>query len=252
MPSRDHRESGREAASSESLSVEWIGEMSYADALALQHDAVSDRLAGRTGDRLFLLEHPKVITLGRSTDRANLRVGEARLRELGIELFEVGRGGDVTYHAPGQLVGYPVIDLEALGRRDVHAHLRSLESGLISALEELGVPAERLPGWTGVFVDRARSVSGGGPPRKIASIGVGVRRWVTFHGFALNVTIDLEGFDAIVPCGLHEVEMTSIAVELAREEGVSHLNPAWHSALDARVREVVGQYMQVHLAADSD
>ena len=100
---------------SELLSVEWIGETSYADALALQHQAVADRLAGRTGDRLLLFEHPKVITLGRSTDRANLRYGEARLREMGVELFEVGRGGDVTYHAPGQLVGYPIIDLDALG-----------------------------------------------------------------------------------------------------------------------------------------
>jgi lipoate-protein ligase B len=235
---------------SKSLSIEWMGETAYADALALQHQAVTDRLAGRTEDRLLLLEHPKVITLGRSTDRANLRTGEARLRELEIELFEVGRGGDITYHAPGQLVGYPIIDLDALDRRDVHAHLRRLEAGLIEALEELGVPAQRLPGWTGVFVDRSRSVERRGPERKIASIGVGVRRWVTFHGFALNVTIDLEGFDSIVPCGLREVEMTSIAVELAQEEGVPHLNPAWHSALDARVRDVVGRSMQVQLARD--
>jgi lipoate-protein ligase B len=104
-----------------------------------------------------------------------------------------------------------------------------------------------MPGWTGVFVDRSRSASGVGPERKIASIGVGVRRWVTFHGFALNVTIDLLGFESIVPCGLAEVEMTSVAVEMAREEGVPHLLPAWHSALGARVREVVSRSMQVHL-----
>ena len=120
---------------SEPLSVEWLGQVSYADALALQHEAVADRLAGRTSDRLLLLEHPAVITLGRSTDRSNLRDGEARLREIGVELFEVGRGGDVTYHAPGQLVGYPIIDLDALGRRDVHDHLRSLEAALIEALD---------------------------------------------------------------------------------------------------------------------
>ena len=238
------------SAVSESLAIEWQGETSYADALAQQHLAVADRLAGRTRDRLLLFEHPKVITLGRSTDRAHLRLGEARLRELEIELFEVGRGGDITFHAPGQLVGYPIIDLDALGRRDVHQHLRSLETALIEALDELGVPAQRLPGWTGVFVDRARSAEREGRERKIASIGVGVRRWVTFHGFALNVTIDLQGFDSIVPCGLHDVEMTSVAVELAREEGVASLNPAWHSALDARVREVVGRSMQVHLARD--
>ncbi len=237
---------------SEPLSIEWLGETSYADALARQHQAVADRLAGRSPDRLLLVEHPAVITLGRSTDRANLRLGEARLRELGIELFEVGRGGDITFHAPGQLVGYPIIDLDALGRRDVHTHLRRLEAALIEALDELGVPARRMPGWTGVFVDRARSAARGGPERKIASIGVGVRRWVTFHGFALNVTIDLVGFDPIVPCGLREVEMTSVAVELAREEGVAELNPAWHSALDARVRDVVGRSMQRQLSRDSD
>ena len=232
---------------SESFSVEWLGEMSYADALALQHRVVADRLAGRTTDRLLRLEHPRVITLGRSTDRANLRMGEAQLRELGIELFEVGRGGDITFHAPGQLVGYPIIDLDALGRRDVHLHLRSLEAALIDALEELGVPAKRMPGWTGVFVDRSRSASPAGPERKIASIGVGIRRWVTFHGFALNVTIDLLGFDSIVPCGLTGVEMTSVAVEQAREEGVPHLLPAWHAALGAHVREVVARSMRTHL-----
>jgi len=229
------------------LSIEWIGETAYGDALAHQHQAVADRIAGRTPDRLILLEHPPVVTLGRSTDRANLRAGEDRLRELGVELFEVGRGGDVTYHAPGQLVGYPILDLLALGRPDVHAHLRRLEAGLIDALEELGVPACRMPGWTGVFIDRARSSQPRGPERKIASIGVGVRRWVTFHGFALNSTIDLRGFESIVPCGLRDVEMTSVAVELAREEGVPSLDPAWNDALDVRVREVVGRTMRTHL-----
>ncbi len=233
---------------SESLSVEWLGRKSYAEALALQHEAVADRLAGKTGDRLLLLEHPAVITLGRSTDRSNLRLGEARLRELGVELFEVGRGGDVTYHAPGQLVGYPIVDLDALDRRDVHRHLRTLEAALIEALDELGVETQRLPGWTGVFVDRSRNIAGSERERKIASIGVGIRRWVTFHGFALNVTIDLEGFDSIVPCGLRDVEMTSVANELAREEGIDELNPAWNIALDDHGREVVGRSMQAHLA----
>jgi lipoate-protein ligase B len=230
-----------------SLSVEWLGETPYADALAYQHRAVADRIAGITSDRLILVEHPAVVTLGRSTDRANLRVGEDGLRELGVEVFEIGRGGDVTYHAPGQLVGYPIVDLQSLGRPDVHAHLRRIEAGLIDALEELGVPARRVPGWTGVFVDRARSSHARGPERKIASIGVGVRRWVTFHGFALNTTIDLAGFDSIVPCGLQDVEMTSVAVELAREEGVPALDPAWNEALDVRIREVVGRTMQRHL-----
>ncbi|HIF92089.1 MAG TPA: lipoyl(octanoyl) transferase LipB [Myxococcales bacterium] len=237
---------------SDSLSVEWLGQISYSDALALQHEAVADRLAGRKSDRLLLLEHPAVITLGRSSDRSNLRLGESRLRELGVELFEVGRGGDVTYHAPGQLVGYPIIDLEALGRRDVHAHLRRLEAGLIAALDELDVAAHRLPGWTGVFVDRDADSDPGIRERKLASIGVGVRRWVTFHGFALNVTIDLAGFDSIIPCGLRDVEMTSVTLEMARGESVSHLNPVWDSALAARTREVVGRCMQEHLGRSKD
>lgn len=229
------------------LPVEWLGSVAYAEGLALQRQAVADRIAGRTPDRLLLLEHPPVITLGRSTDRAHLRADEATLRSRGVELFEVGRGGDVTYHAPGQLVGYPVLDLDALGRRDVHAHLRRIEAGLIEALESLGVPAKRVPGWTGVFVDRARSGRGGGPERKIASIGVGIRRWVTFHGFALNVTVDLRGFQTIVPCGLSGVEMTSVAEERAIETGAGPREAAGHPSLDAQVRAAVGECMQRQL-----
>jgi lipoate-protein ligase B len=227
------------------LSVEWLGTRPYADALAFQETAVRDRLAGRSPDRLLLLEHPQVVTLGRSADPDNLKLGEDELRAAGVDLFEVGRGGDVTYHAPGQLVGYPIIDLDALGRRDVHAHLRSLESALIDSLEEIGVPSMRIPGWTGVFVDRERSSRPDGRERKIASIGVGVRRWVTFHGFALNVTIDLAGFEAIVPCGLRDVEMTSIEIELARRADVGVLG---RDELDARVRKIVGESMRFHLS----
>lgn len=226
------------------LSIEWLGLVPYADALALQEEAVRDRLAGRIPDRLLLLEHPQVVTLGRSSDPRHVRSGEDDLRASGVELFDVGRGGDVTYHAPGQLVGYPIIDLEALGRCDVHRHLRTLEGGLIDALERLGIPAKRIPGWTGVFVDRARSARPQGRERKIASIGVGVRRWVTFHGFALNVTIDLDGFDAIVPCGLAEVEMTSVA----REGVIERLDlPSDAREVDARVRALVVEEMKRHL-----
>ncbi|MHA7837073.1 MAG: lipoyl(octanoyl) transferase LipB [bacterium] len=236
---------GREA--SPGLSIEWLGLRPYGEALALQREAVADRIAGRTPDRLLLLEHPPVVTLGRSTDRANLKLGIEALRGRGIELYEVGRGGDVTYHAPGQLVGYPIVDLDRLGRRDVHEHLRSLEQGLIDALEELGLGSRRIPGWTGVFVDRARSLGRrGGPERKIASIGVGLRRWVTFHGFALNVSLDLSGFESIVPCGLSEVEMTSVSAELAEGSGA----PGEMSSkdLDVRVREVVGRRVAARLS----
>jgi len=132
------------------------------------------------------------------------------LAARGVAVHEVARGGDVTYHAPGQLVGYPIVDLAARGKCDVHAWLRTLEDLVGEALVALGVCWRRVPGWTGVFAD----VPATPRPRKIASIGVGVRGWVTFHGFALNVDLDLSGFDAIVPCGLHAVEMTSIAREL--------------------------------------
>lgn len=233
------------------LEVEWLGLVAYGEALALQEDAVRARLSGEAGDRLLLLEHSPVVTLGRSTDRANLKRSEAELRAAGIDLFEVSRGGDVTYHAPGQLVGYPILDLEALDRRDAHAHLRRLETALIEALESLGVPAQRVEGRTGVFIDRSRSARPDGPDRKIASIGVGLRRWVTFHGFALNVSIDLTGFDAIVPCGLADVEMTSVARELAEAGGFDARSATDRRDLDERVRAVVTEQMQRQLEPDS-
>lgn len=225
----DAADDGTRAAASDSraaarsdrpaLSVEWLGRVPYGEALAIQEDAVRARVTGRTVDRLLLLEHPPVITFGRSAKPGHLLLGEASLRARGVELFEVARGGDVTYHAPGQLVGYPIVDLSAPGRRDVHAFLRQLETGLIDALEAWAIPACRVEGRTGVFIDRTRSRRPGGLERKIASIGIGLRRWVTWHGFALNVDLDLSGFDAIVPCGLPDVVMTSVARELAIERG---------------------------------
>ena len=224
----------------DAIGIEWQGTLRYGDGLALQERAVADRVAGRTPDRVLLLEHPAVVTLGRSTDPANLRLSADELRDKGIEVFEVGRGGDVTYHAPGQLVGYPILDLDAQDRRDVHVHLRRIEAALMEALESFGIPARRVEGRTRVFVDRARSAVPDGPDRKIASIGVGVRKWVTFHGFALNVSIDLAGFEAIVPCGLHDVEMTSVARELEREGRLDGTEPA---TLDPAVRARVGAAM---------
>ncbi len=190
------------------LEVEWLGLVPYAAALSLQREAVEARRRGVCPDRLLLLEHPPVITLGRRADESNLLLDRGQLAARGVEVHQVSRGGDVTYHAPGQLVGYAIVDLEARGCRDVHRFLRLQEAALIDGLLGLGVPAERRPGMTGVFV------TGSTPPRKIASIGIGLRGWVSWHGFALNLSLDLAGFEAIVPCGLRGVEMTSVAREL--------------------------------------
>ncbi len=192
------------------LAIDWLGTVPYGRALELQKQAVEECRAGRAGDRLMLLEHPPVVTFGRSARAENLRVSASELQQRGIELQHVSRGGDVTYHGPGQLVGYPIVDLGRRGERDVLAWLRRIEGCLIEALATLGLPAMRVEGRTGVFVAGAR------PPRKIASIGVGVRGWVTWHGFALNVTLDPAAFDVIVPCGLHDVEMTNLAQEAGR------------------------------------
>jgi lipoyl(octanoyl) transferase len=209
-----------------SLEVRELGRVGYRDALELQDELVAARRRGEGADTLLLLEHPPVVTLGRTASGEHLLVAKDALAARGVEVFEVARGGDVTYHAPGQLVGYPIVDLAARDARDVHAWLRTLEELIGVALAELGVPWRRVPGWTGVFVDDSEAPR----PRKIASIGVGVRGWVTLHGFALNVDLDLAGFDAIVPCGLHAVEMTSIARELGDRAP---------SDLSARARDAV-------------
>ncbi len=192
------------------LVIERRGRVSYADAWKLQEERVAARRAGEAPDSLFLLEHDPVVTLGRGSHEENLRLSRDALAARGVDVFEVNRGGDVTFHAPGQLVGYPVINLDARDARDLHAYLRRLEAVLCDVLVSFGVTPRLVDGRTGVFV----VLPGTDPLRKIASIGVGARGWVTFHGFALNVDLDLAGFDAIVPCGLSDVEMTSLAHEL--------------------------------------
>lgn len=181
------------------LEVRDLGVVPYGEALELQRGLAADRIAGHIPDTLLLLEHPPVITLGRGWKASSLPVDPDALRARGIEVFDIERGGDVTYHGPGQLVGYPIIDLNR-HRPDLHWYLRSLEDVLISALSAFDITAERSTGYTGVW-------TGG---RKIASIGIHVRQWVTWHGFALNVTTDLTPFSLIVPCGIPDVQMTSI------------------------------------------
>jgi len=183
------------------LEVVQAGTVPYEDALAWQRELAEDRIAGRLDhDVLLLLEHPPVVTFGRNSRAAHL------LNPHGVEVFEVERGGDVTFHGPGQLVGYPILDLGGSGgayKKDLHWYLRTLEQALIDALALLEIPAERNPGLTGVWTRG----------RKIASIGIHVKQWVTWHGFALNVTTDLAHFDRIVPCGIQGVEMTSVERE---------------------------------------
>jgi lipoyl(octanoyl) transferase len=202
------------------LEVRELGRQTYADALELQRELRRRRAEGALGhDVLLLTEHPPVVTLGRGTRATSLPHPPALLQRRGAELFEVERGGDVTFHGPGQLVGYPIVDLSG-HRRDLHWYLRRLEDVIIAAVESLGVPAARTPGLTGVWT----------AGRKIASIGIHVRQWVTLHGFALNVTTDLSWFDLIVPCGIEQVVMTSLAEELLRED---------EAALEAEARRAV-------------
>ena len=197
------------------LETSWLGTVPYGAALERQLAAVEARRAGGP-DRLLLLEHPPVVTLGRSAKPENLLTPREQLAARGVEQHEIARGGDVTWHGPGQLVGYLIADLAARGARDVSLWLRGIEAALMDALAELGVPSRRVDGMTGVFV-APRTGEAISRPRKIASIGVGLKGWLSYHGFALNVTPDLAGFSDIVPCGLAGVTMTSLARELGRE-----------------------------------
>ena len=195
------------------------GRVPYDRALDWQRTLAAARIDGRLeADVLLLLEHPPVVTLGRTAREAHV------LRSDGLDVVEVERGGDVTFHGPGQLVGYPIFDLRGPPyRQDLHWYLRTLEDALIVALAELGIPAERNAGYTGVWTRG----------RKIASIGVHVKQWVTWHGFALNVTTDLAQFERIVPCGIPDVEMTSVERERGKGKGERGL---WDASVAAVIR----------------
>jgi lipoate-protein ligase B len=189
-----------------------LGRLGYVEALELQRSLARDRISGAIPqDLLLLVEHPPVVTLGRSSKQKHLVASPEFLQSKGVELFEVERGGDVTFHGPGQLVGYPIIDLKR-HKQDLHWYLRKIEEALINSLGDYGIPGERNTAYTGVWT---RGL-------KIASIGVHARDWVTWHGFALNVTTDLSYFDLIVPCGIDGVVMTSIARELGSEDISMH------------------------------
>jgi lipoyl(octanoyl) transferase len=209
------------------LAIERPGRVPYAEALELQDRLVAQRRAGEISDTLLLLEHPHVLTLGTAAHHRHVLIDEQQQRLLGIETFEAGRGGDVTYHGPGQLVGYPVLDLKP-DRCDLHRYVRDLEDVLIRAVRHFGISAARRAGLTGVWVADA----------KIAAIGVRVSSgWITSHGFALNVTTDLAYFDAIVPCGIRGLGVTSIqqitGVRVAMADACDAVAAAFAAVFDA-------------------
>lgn len=179
-----------------------LGTREYGEVWELQRELVGKRQRDEIPDTLVLVEHPHVITLGRGTHKENV------LAPGDVPLFEIERGGDVTYHGPGQLVGYPILLLREPGERDLHLYLRNLEEALLRTVGAFGIPGERKDGWTGVWT--------GGGTRKLASIGVAVKRWVTLHGFALNVSTELARFAAINPCGLEATVMGSMETILGR------------------------------------
>ena len=189
------------------LAVRRLGVIAYADALALQRSLVEERKADRIPDTLLVLQHPAVITLGVKGDggRANIVATPERLADLGIDVQETGRGGDVTYHGPGQIVGYPILDLKP-DRCDVHRYVRDVEEVMIRVCADWGVTAGRITGLTGAWVGA----------EKIAAIGVRISRWITSHGFALNVTTALDHFTLIVPCGIGDRGVTSLERAAAR------------------------------------
>ena len=189
------------------LRISWLGQIKFADALALQKDIVARKCEDRAAaDEVLLLEHEPVYTIGRTPDKSSL-LGGAHLPH---PLFAINRGGQATYHGPGQLMGYPIVDLRLCGQ-DLHRYLRWLEQILVDLLAEFQIAGARRDGLTGVWI---------GHQRKIASIGVGVRHWITMHGFALNVCGDLAPFAQIVPCGVNDVAMTSMERELGQSISV--------------------------------
>src|SRR5579863_839828 len=191
------------------LEVTDLGRMRYAEAVAVQKDLVERRKQGLIPDQLLFVEHAHVITQGRNGHAENLLASEEELRSAGVEFYPTNRGGDITYHGPGQIVGYPILDLREW-KRDVVAYVRTVEQAIMDALAEFGIAAGRVPGCTGVWVDG----------KKVAAIGVHISRWVTSHGFALNHTTDLSYFQYIVPCGLTKpvTSMRELGSTATREE----------------------------------
>lgn len=206
-----------------SLETRHLGRVPYNEALALQGELVEARRDGGIGDTLLLLEHDPVYTIGRTRDKSSLGDSSA----LPHPLVEINRGGQATFHGPGQLVGYPILDLRAYGK-DLHTYLRALESMLAATCADFGIQAGSRVGLTGVWVG----------DRKLASIGVGVRHWISMHGFAINIGSQMDGFDAIIPCGIADVTMTSVSRECGREVSVDEFASALIPHAEAKLRSL--------------
>jgi lipoyl(octanoyl) transferase len=268
----------RESAAKKLISVVQLGTIDYATGLCLQQRLVELRKEGRIGDVLLLLEHTPVITLGRNAKSKNILASPELLAQRGVEVFECDRGGDVTFHGPGQLVGYPILDLRGFGTSDgkrktlgAIEYVRKLEEVLIRTCADFGIPANRIPGLTGVWTDgpcRGGSSTrpDGAEPRphteqqtaKIAAIGVHISRAVTSHGFALNVNTDLSYFDLIVPCGIESKPVTSMAKELGKQIALQEVAHSlarsfgavfesqilWLESLDTLLSETIGVPMR--------
>jgi lipoyl(octanoyl) transferase len=192
------------------LAVVELGRRDYVSVLALQEQTHAARIRGEVADTLYLVEHDPVITLGRAAKQDHVLASAGQLAERGIELHEIGRGGDVTYHGPGQLVAYPIFDLRP-DRCDVRRYVRSLEQVMLQVAESFGLSAHRIEGKTGAFCDQ----------RKYGALGVRISRWVTMHGIAMNVNTDLDAFSLIVPCGLRDTQVTSLSRETGRQISMS-------------------------------
>jgi len=206
------------------LRISWLGRINFADALAFQEDAVARKREDRdAADEVLLLEHEPVYTIGRTPDKSSL-LGAAHLPH---PVFAINRGGQATYHGPGQLMGYPIVDLRRCGQ-DLHRYLRWLEQTLVEFLASCGISATQREGLTGVWVGN----------RKIASIGVGVRYWITMHGFALNVCGDLAPFANIVPCGISDVTMTSMEKETGKSLSVVDVAHAFEKLIREKIRDL--------------
>ena len=222
----DRVDTQRSAPRASALVIRQLDRMPFGEALELQNELREARMAGRIPDTVLLLEHPDVITFGCSARPENTRLSDPELKRAGYEVYRTNRGGDVTYHGPGQLIGYPILDLSQRGG-DVDVYLRQLEEVLIETLTEFTIAAVRREGYAGAWLDERR---------KIASIGVSVRRWVSMHGFALNVSCDLSRFDSIVACGLRDAEMTSMSQVLGRPPDLTQVR----SSVEAQLRRTFG------------